>query len=122
MNILPHIPHYLNEANYHRALYALYSELHGIPPDVVVHTSHRDTLSAVASQLKCNLSIAATHVTHPLSKYPQRVLHAHFLTRLVLEDLYQNEDIHPDFYPQLPDDATDRDITMFMLEYQTPDA
>jgi len=98
---LPFIKTYGSQSGADRILMELYRDYHDIPDDVAITVSSRDAFAAVAAYLDYDLDETLKYLrsVRPMKCYNPLSVQAHMLTRIVLEDLYQNEEVDTEYYP-----------------------
>lgn len=96
----------------------LYRDLLDIPEDMEVQGQPDDIFGTIIQRLAFDMHAAVTTLGD-LTQYHANSIEAHLLSRILLEDLYQNEEVHEDYYPTLHDledtDALDAVFQEFNL-------
>ena len=106
----------------------LYRDVLDISDDAEVMIRPDDAVRTVLAELNFDLNVAMMPLAVKHNQevgagrpgWPPNTVEMHLMSRIILEDLYQNEEVHEDFYPTSPGlDDTDGMNAVF-TEFNLP--
>lgn len=109
-------------------LMALYRDVLDIQSEAVVAISTVDAMNAVLANLRFDIDAAMALTTEYLVALKQSkraipspgIINAHLFTKVILEDLYKNEEVHEDFYPTSPGLDDPQGMDAVFTEFNLP--